>query len=104
VRGVAARGNVTLGFCPEHVELASSGGFAGEIYVVEPLGNETLVTVRAGEALVNVRAGADFARPVGEACALRPQPQQIHVFDRESGRRYEGGERQWLTDSRAARR
>jgi multiple sugar transport system ATP-binding protein len=102
---VPARGPVTLGFRPEHVELAGPGdGLAGEIYVVEPLGNETLVTVRAGDALVNVRAGADFARPVGEACALRPQPQQVHVFDRESGRRYQGGERQWLTDSRAARR
>jgi multiple sugar transport system ATP-binding protein len=105
VPGVPARGPVTLGFRPEHVELAAPGdGFAGEIYVVEPLGNETLVTVRAGDALVNVRAGADFAAPVGEACALRPQPQQVHVFDRESGRRYQGGERQWLTDSRAARR
>jgi multiple sugar transport system ATP-binding protein len=85
VPGVPARGPVTLGFRPEHVELAPSGGFAGEIYVVEPLGNETLVTVRAGEALVNVRAGADFARPVGERCALRPQAQQVHVFDTESG-------------------
>jgi multiple sugar transport system ATP-binding protein len=87
VPGVPARGPVTLGFRPEHVELAppGNGGFAGEVYVVEPLGNETLVAVRAGDALVNVRAGADFARPVGERCALRPAPQQVHVFDRESG-------------------
>jgi multiple sugar transport system ATP-binding protein len=84
VRGVPARGPVSLGFRPEHVEFAA-GGFAGEIYVVEPLGNETLVTVRAGEALVNVRAGADFARPVGERVSLRPLAQQVHVFDTESG-------------------
>ena len=83
--GVPARGPVTLGFRPEHVELAADGPFAGEIYVVEPLGNETLVAVRAGDALVNVRAGADFARPVGERCALRPAPRRVHVFDRESG-------------------
>jgi multiple sugar transport system ATP-binding protein len=96
---------VTLGFRPEHVELAAPGsGLAGEIYVVEPLGNETLVTVRVDGALVNVRADAEFARPVGERCALRPAPRQVHVFDRESGRRYEGGEREWLTDSPAARR
>jgi multiple sugar transport system ATP-binding protein len=80
-----ARGPVTLGVRPEHVELADGGGFAGEIYVVEPLGNETLVTVRAGDALINVRAPADFARPVGERVGLRPLPQQVHVFDRESG-------------------
>jgi ABC-type sugar transport system ATPase subunit len=53
--------------------------------VVEPLGNETLVTVRVDGALVNVRAEAEFARPVGERCALRPAPRQVHVFDRESG-------------------
>jgi multiple sugar transport system ATP-binding protein len=82
--GVPARGRVTLGFRPEHVELAPSG-FAGEIYVVEPLGNETLVAVRAGDALINVRAPADFARPVGERVALRPLAGQLHVFDTESG-------------------
>jgi multiple sugar transport system ATP-binding protein len=82
---VPARGPVTLGFRPEHIELADGGGFAGEIYVVEPLGNETLVTVRAGDALINVRAPADFARPVGERVGLRPLTQQVHVFDRESG-------------------
>jgi multiple sugar transport system ATP-binding protein len=83
-----ARGEVALGFRPEHAELVAPGtadALAGEIYVVEPLGNETLVTVRAGEALLNVRAAADFARPVGERCAVRPLAQQIHVFDRDSG-------------------
>src|SRR5204863_8438343 len=46
--GVQARGRVMLGFRPEHAELAAADGgdaLAGEIYVVEPLGNETLVTV-----------------------------------------------------------
>ena len=83
-----ARGDVAVGFRPEHAELVAPGtadALAGEIYVVEPLGNETLVTVRAGDALINVRAPADFARPVGERVGLRPLAQQVHVFDRESG-------------------
>jgi hypothetical protein len=32
-----------------------------------------------------VRAAADFERPVGERCAVRPLAQQIHVFHRGSG-------------------
>jgi multiple sugar transport system ATP-binding protein len=83
-----ARGPVKLGFRPEHAELVAPGSpdtLAGEIYVVEPLGNETLVTVTVGDALVNVRAAAEFARPVGERCAVRPMPQRVHVFHHESG-------------------
>jgi multiple sugar transport system ATP-binding protein len=85
--GVQARGRVTLGFRPEHAELAAADGadgLAGEIYVVEPLGNETLVTVRLGEDLINVRTGADFARPVGERCAVRPAGRHVHLFHSET--------------------
>jgi ABC-type sugar transport system ATPase subunit len=84
---VPARGRATLGFRPEHVELVAPGSaeaLPGEIYVVEPLGNETLVSVRVGGELINVRAGADFARPVGEPCALRPAPHSVHLFDAET--------------------
>src|SRR4051794_5037022 len=85
--GVRARGRVTLGFRPEHAELAAADAadaLAGDIYVVEPLGNETLVTVRIGEDLINVRADADFARPVGERCAVRPAGRHVHLFDSET--------------------
>jgi multiple sugar transport system ATP-binding protein len=81
--GVQARGPVKLGFRPEHAELGAEG-LAGEIYVVEPLGNETLVTVRIAEDLINVRAGADFARPVGERCAVRPAGRHVHLFHSET--------------------
>jgi multiple sugar transport system ATP-binding protein len=81
--GAQARGRVILGFRPEHAELGADG-LAGEIYVVEPLGNETLVTVRIGEDLVNLRAAADFARPVGERCAVRPAGRHVHLFDTET--------------------
>jgi multiple sugar transport system ATP-binding protein len=83
-----AGGPVKLGFRPEHCELVAAGSadaLAAEIYVVEPLGNETLVTVTVGDALVNIRAAAEFARPVGERCAVRPMAHRVHVFDHDSG-------------------
>jgi multiple sugar transport system ATP-binding protein len=83
-----ARGPVKLGFRPEHAKLVAPGAtdaLAGEIYVVEPLGNETLVTVRVGEQLLNVREAAEYTRPVGERCAVQPVPGRVHLFDSESG-------------------
>jgi multiple sugar transport system ATP-binding protein len=83
-------GPVMLGFRPEHAELVTPGtpdSLAGEIYVVEPLGNETLVTVRIAGELVNLRMPADFTGALGESCAARPLRDAIHLFDVESGER-----------------
>jgi multiple sugar transport system ATP-binding protein len=82
------RGPAKLGFRPEHAELvesSSSGSLAGEIYVVEPLGNETLVTIKTDDALVNIRQPADFSIPIGAPCGVRPIARHLHLFDAESG-------------------
>jgi multiple sugar transport system ATP-binding protein len=82
------RGPVKLGVRPEHLELVSAGttgALSGDIYVVEPLGNETLVTVRADGQLLMVRAAPTFAAAVGDRCAVRAAPGHIHLFDMESG-------------------
>ena len=42
------------------------------------------MTVRIADDLVNVRAGADFARPVGERCAVRPAGRHVHLFHTET--------------------
>jgi len=82
------RGPVRLGFRAEHAELIAPGAkdaLAGEIYVVEPLGNETLVTVKVDGELVNLRMPAGFGPAPGEACAVRPFPDRVHLFDVGSG-------------------
>jgi len=82
------RGPAKLGFRPEHAELvepSSNGALPGEIYVVEPLGNETLVTVKTDEALVNIRQPADFSIPIGAPCGVRPLARHLHLFDAETG-------------------
>jgi len=82
------RGPAKLGFRPEHAELvesSTSGSLPGEIYVVEPLGNETLVTVKTDDALVNIRQPADFSIPIGAACGVRPVARHLHLFDAQTG-------------------
>jgi multiple sugar transport system ATP-binding protein len=81
-------GAVKFGFRPEHAELVPPGtadSLDGEIYVVEPLGNETLVTVRLAGELLNIRAPASFDTAVGERCAVRPLGGRVHLFDQETG-------------------
>jgi multiple sugar transport system ATP-binding protein len=52
------------------VELSTPATLAGEIYVVEPMGNETLVDVRIGNERLNVRAGRGFTAAVGSAVGI----------------------------------
>jgi multiple sugar transport system ATP-binding protein len=86
--GDTPSGPVTLGFRPEHATVVPAGAanaLRAEVYVVEPLGPETLVTVRVGSDIVSVRAPAGFTSTIGEPCAVLPDPEQIHLFDQQSG-------------------
>ena len=60
---------VEIGLRPEDCSVAMAGApgaLPGEIYVVEPMGNETLVNIRLEGGNVSVRAGRDFRGAVGE--------------------------------------
>lgn len=53
---------LTLGVRPEHIRIETAStpeGIRGDVYVVQPLGGESLVVVRVGEHLVSVRVFGD---------------------------------------------
>jgi multiple sugar transport system ATP-binding protein len=80
-------GAATLGFRPEHatlVEQGTDGSLAGEVYVVEPLGNETLVAIKVGDDLFNVRVAAGYDAPIGTRCGVQPTAGHLHLFDPQS--------------------
>ena len=68
-RATCLAGGVTnLGVRPEDVRLVEPGqpaALAGEVYVVEPMGNETLVDLRIGDERLAVRAERGFTAPIG---------------------------------------
>jgi multiple sugar transport system ATP-binding protein len=81
------------GVRPEDLEVtagaAPAGEVGGRIYVVEPMGAETWVTVEvAGERVIG-RAGGDFQARSGDPVWLRCQAERALLFDRRSGRRVE---------------
>jgi multiple sugar transport system ATP-binding protein len=90
VRGLvgAADGATTLGFRAEDVTIAApaDAAIAAPIYSVELLGDATLVTLRAGGALLAAKAGKDFRGRIGEPAGFRLAPEHCHLFDPASGR------------------
>ena len=82
------RGPAQLGFRPEHAGMVAPGEpntLRGEVYVVEPLGNETLITVALGAELVNLRAAAGVEPAIGAPVGLAPDRTHLHLFDATTG-------------------
>ena len=85
---------VTLGIRPEDVQLAVTerdGWDAARVLVVEPMGNEMLVTVERGTDRLVARTAADLPVHPNAAVWIHLPTARTHVFGAEDGRRYSGG-------------
>ena len=78
---------VVLGTRPEHLQLASEGGIASKVIVLEPTGADTLVACRHGstDMAAVFRERHDFAP--GSTIRLMPDLAHAHLFDAASGER-----------------
>ncbi len=83
----APDGPVTLGFRAEDAALADTGEITAPAYTTELLGDATMVTVRAGGALVAVKAHKDLRAEIGKVVSIRVTREICHLFDAESGSR-----------------
>jgi multiple sugar transport system ATP-binding protein len=86
----APDGPATLGFRAEDASLDSSGEIEAPAYTTELLGDATMITVRAGGALVAVKAHKDVRAQIGEHVAIRVPAASCHLFDQVSGQRLAG--------------
>jgi multiple sugar transport system ATP-binding protein len=90
-----------LGIRPEDlslVEPGTPGAFIGEVYVVEPMGNETLVDLRVGDERLAIRAKRGFTAPIGSKIGAAFDPANACFFDASGSTRVhrapnKGGER-----------
>ena len=97
-----------LGVRPEELVLgdpSAEGALRAEVYVVEPLGNETLVEVKVGDWVVAVRAERGWEAAIGAPVGLLVDPDTacffdtggataVHRIDRPDARRQSGEGRQ----------
>ena len=92
IAGVAGpEGPAILGFRAEDASVAETGGeIEAEVYTMELLGDATMITVRAGGALVAVKAGKDYRAEIGERVSLSIPAAICHLFDRGTEARIGG--------------
>jgi multiple sugar transport system ATP-binding protein len=79
-----AAGVIEIGIRPEDIRLSESGRpgvLSGEVYVVEPMGNETLVDVRFGEQRLTMRAPKGFTAAIGSPLSVAFDAAEACFFD-----------------------
>jgi multiple sugar transport system ATP-binding protein len=77
--------DVLLGVRPEHLDIASDGGLAAEVVVVEPTGADTQIYCKVGGVDVTAVVRERHAFHPGEALSLKPR--HTFLFDPASGKR-----------------
>ncbi|HOB94108.1 MAG TPA: sn-glycerol-3-phosphate ABC transporter ATP-binding protein UgpC [Aquabacterium sp.] len=91
VLAAAARGvaRMRLGVRPENLTLArqhaDDQALPGTVVLVEPLGAESLLTLRVGAAELIARVGASFAQPPGAGVTVHVHADHLHLFDADTG-------------------
>ncbi|SRR6266550_511180 len=84
----AVKGHVICGIRPEDLVLTSglNGGLAVQVTLVEPMGDESVVTVRVGQSTLKVLVGAGVHVAQMGAVTLQVPPERVHVFEAATGR------------------
>lgn len=74
-----------VGVRPEHLTIApaGTGQLRGTIELIEALGNETLIHVNLGSAMIIVRQYERTTSQVGEQVGVQFDASQLHRFDKE---------------------
>lgn len=85
----ATRPDVVVGVRPEHLTLHTEGarGIAASVYLVEPVGAETWVTVELDGERLTVRVPGDFRASSGTRVGLELTEGALHFFDAQTGAR-----------------
>ncbi|SCG55225.1 carbohydrate ABC transporter ATP-binding protein, CUT1 family [Micromonospora echinaurantiaca] len=79
---------LTLGVRPENLALDPDGPIEATVDAVEALGSEAVLLTRCADGTrLTVRTGPRSGVRAGDRVRLRPDPDRIHRFDADTGRR-----------------
>ena len=76
--------DLILGIRPEDISVdlsPSSGAVSATVYMTEPLGKETLLTLKAGEILIKVSTSSRLRLDIGDEVWMRFEEEAIHLFN-----------------------
>ncbi|MDB2390353.1 ABC transporter ATP-binding protein [Alphaproteobacteria bacterium] len=80
-------GPVRLGFRAEDANLGKTGAIKAPVYSAELLGDATMLTVKAGGAMISVKAHKDVRSKIGEPAVISVPASICHLFDVSTGNR-----------------
>ncbi len=80
---------LNMGIRPEdikiHLEKPKETSIHSQVYVTEPLGNETIVDVKVGDHVIKVIDEPDFPGEPNQEIWLTLRESKLHLFDTETG-------------------
>ncbi len=82
-------GEVDLGIRPEHIYVSSAeekDTIPVTVYVVEPLGTETIINVKMDDSIVKIKVPKEIDLMPGSKIWIKFDMDRIHVFDRKTGK------------------
>jgi multiple sugar transport system ATP-binding protein len=86
----ATDSDLVLGVRPEDITLTKNwtnrNVIKVQVYVLEPLGSETIVDIKVGDELLKVKTASDFAASPGDAIGMSINMEKIHIFDKKTGK------------------
>ncbi len=84
---VPGDGPVILGIRPEDCHVAAEGHLHAPVYGVEPTGDLTYLTLKAGDKLIEVKAGRDYRSDLDVVETVSFDADHLYFFDARSGLR-----------------
>jgi len=77
---------IVLGIRPEDIKIDHEKGEKAEVYAIEPMGMQVLVTVKLGNLQIRVLTAPPFTRKMEESVKLQFNANKIHLFDKNTER------------------
>jgi multiple sugar transport system ATP-binding protein len=80
---------IRIGIRPTDIVISrqrsAAGSISGDVYTVEPRGDEIVLTVKLGKEVIRVESVEEFDFKPGDTIWLTPEKDRIHAFDIASG-------------------
>ena len=88
--GLGAETEFTIGIRPSDITVSkkqeAGSSLWGEVWVMEPMGDESIVTVARDELKLKALVPGDFRAEIGERVWLSPNVDLVHIFNKQTGK------------------
>jgi len=84
IKSHSQNNEMSLGIRPEDIRIDHKKGKEAEVYLVEPMGMQVLVTVKLGNLQIRVLTAPPFTKKIGEKVKLNFNTNKIHLFDKNT--------------------